>query len=236
MKLSIIIPVYNEEATIGSIINIIKGLKLSLNIKKEIIIIDDGSTDSTFHILKNEKNSYIKIFKHEKNLGKGAALRTGFKNVTGDIILIQDADLEYNPNDYNKLLTPILEKKAKIVFGTRLKNYSLKFWGEGKTVLPTHLIANRFLTMLTNILYLSNLTDMETCYKVFKKEVINKVDLKCNRFDFEPEFTAKVLKNGFKIVEIPIKTNPRSYIDGKKIGFVDGLMAIYTLFKYRFTN
>lgn len=236
MKLSIIIPVYNEEKTIGRILSIIKNLKLSSKIEKEIIIIDDGSTDATFQIIKEEKSKDIKIFKHEKNLGKGVAVRTGFKNSTGEFIIIQDADLEYNPNDYEKLLLPILEHKTQIVFGTRLKDYPLKFWGKNKTVLPTHLLANKFLTFLTNILFGSNLTDMETCYKVFKKSVISEIKLKCNRFDFEPEFTAKVLKKGFKILEIPIVTNPRSYSEGKKIGFFDGLMAIWTLLKFRFTD
>lgn len=236
MKISIIIPVYNEEKTISQILDLVKKVRLPRGLQKEIIVVDDGSSDKTSEILKAEFGETIKRVRHSQNLGKGVAIRTGIENATGEIFIIQDADLEYNPKDYQRLLDPILSKKAEVVFGTRLKNYPLKFWGKNKTVLPTHLIANRFLTFLTNILYGSNLTDMETCYKVFTRVVISDINLRANRFDFEPEITAKFLKKGVKIVEIPITTQPRTYSEGKKIGVVDGLIAIWTLFKYRFTD
>lgn len=235
MKLSIIIPVYNEEKTISQILYMIKKAKLPKGLQREIIVVDDGSSDLTSKILEQQKAS-IKYLRHNNNMGKGAAIRTGLERATGEIFIIQDADLEYNPQDYQRLIDPILEKKAKVVFGTRLKNYPLKFWGKNKTVLPTHLIANRLLTTLTNILYGSKLTDMETCYKVFTKEVISNIVLKAHRFDFEPELTAKILKKGIKIYEVPIVTHPRTYAQGKKIGIWDGLVAVWTLFKYRFIN
>ena len=235
MKLSIIIPVYNEEKTISQILYMIKKAKLPKGLQREIIVVDDGSSDLTSKILEQQKAS-IKYLRHNNNMGKGAAIRTGLERATGEIFIIQDADLEYNPQDYQRLIDPILEKKAKVVFGTRLKNYPLKFWGKNKTVLPTHLIANRLLTTLTNILYGSKLTDMETCYKVFTKEVISNIALKAHRFDFEPELTAKILKKGIKIYEVPIVTHPRTYAQGKKIGIWDGLVAVWTLFKYRFIN
>lgn len=235
MKLSIIIPIFNEERTISQILNLVKKVKLPKELTKEIIVIDDASSDLTPSILAEQK-ILLKYFRHSKNLGKGAAVKTGLQKASGDVFIIQDADLEYNPQDYLRLLKPILEENKQVVYGTRLKNYPLKLWGKGKTVLPTHLLANKFLTFLTNILYGSELTDMETCYKVFTKEAIRNINLKSNRFDFEPELTAKILKKGVKIVEVPITTRPRTYSEGKKIGLMDGLMAILTLFKYRFVD
>lgn len=235
MKLSIIIPVYNEENSIIEIIKKVCDVKLP-SVTKEIIVVDDGSTDNSKFKIQKMKINGIKKFCHEKNLGKGAAIRTGLKYATGDYVLIQDADLEYNPEDYNKLLEPILKNGVEVVYGTRLKAYPLKFWGEDKTVLPTHLIANRFLTALTNFLYGAKLTDMETGYKVFRKDVLQKINIKSNKFDFEAEITAKILKMGIKIVEVSIETKPRTYEEGKKIGWVDGLSAIWTLIKYRFTD
>ncbi|MBI2085868.1 glycosyltransferase family 2 protein [Candidatus Daviesbacteria bacterium] len=236
--LSIIIPVFNEEKTIGQLLKKVAKVSLPQGIKKEIIIVDDGSTDATasemFHKKLPSAGRNFKIFRHEKNLGKGAAVRTGLNHATGDFVIIQDGDLEYDPEDYNKLLQPILKNQAKIVFGTRLVNYPLKLWGKNKTVLPLHLVANRFLTSLVNFLFGSDLTDMETCYKLFARETVNKLKLQSDRFEIEPEITVKLLKLGYHIVEVPIKTKPRGYEQGKKIGFGDGLKAILTILKYKF--
>ncbi len=232
---SIIIPVYNEEKTIETLLKKVNKVKVP-GFKKEIIIIDDCSTDNTWAILSGLKNISFKLSRNQKNLGKGAAVRVGITKTKGDLIIIQDADLEYDPEDYQKLLTPIMQKKAKVVFGTRLAHYPLKFWGRHKTVLPLHLIANHFLTFLVNFLFGSKLTDMETGYKLFPKEVLSKLNLVSNRFEIEPEITIKTLKLGYGIYEVPIKTIPRGYKDGKKIGFKDGLKAILTIFWYRFVD
>lgn len=237
MKLSIIVPVYNEENTIVDLLKKVSEVRLSKNIVKEIIVINDGSTDrSKSRIEASKLVNEIKLISYKENSGKGAAIRRGLKEVTGDFIIIQDADLEYSPDDYKKLLQPLIDKKGSVVYGTRLKKYPLKFWGEDKTVLPMHLLANKLLTFLTNILYGSNLSDMETCYKMFDASVIKNINLQSNGFDFEPEITAKMLKQRIKILEVPIKTKPRSYGEGKKIGWSDGLIAIWTLIKYRFVN
>lgn len=233
MKLSIIIPVFNEEKTISEILRKVLAVKLP-SLEKEIIVIDDGSNDDTLSKIRNARG--IKKIFHEKNLGKGAAIRSGFKAATGDIILIQDADLEYDPSYYPILLKPIFKKSAKVVYGSRLINYPLKFWGKDKTVLPTHLIANRFLTGLTNLLYGSNLTDMETCYKIFQRVCLNGIILESNGFEFEPEITAKLLKKGYKIFEVAINVKPRTYEEGKKINFWDGVKAIWTILKYKFVD
>lgn len=235
MKLSIIIPVFNEEKTISKILNKIKQTKLQKNLTKEIIVVDDASSDLTAEILKKDKGSF-RYLSHNKNLGKGAAVKTGLQKATGEILIIQDADLEYDPEDYTKLVAPILEGSAQVVYGTRLKNYPLNLWGNKKTVLPIHLIANRFLTMLTNILYGSHLTDMETGYKIFLMKILKNLKIRSDKFDFEPEVTAKVLKQGVKILEVSIKTTPRTYQEGKKIGWRDGIIAIWTLIKYRFVE
>ncbi len=237
MKLSIIIPVFNEEKTIETLLKKVLAVKLG-SVKKEVVVIDDASSDKTREVLSKFKvqSSKFKILSHTKNQGKGAAIRSGIKESTGELIIIQDADLEYDPNDYLKLIKPIQQKMAEVVYGTRLKNYPLSFLDGEKTILPSHLIANRFLTALTNFLYGSNLTDMETCYKLFKRSVLKNITLKSNGFDFEPEITAKILKKGITILEIPIKVKPRSYAEGKKINWIDGVTAIWTLIKYRFTN
>ncbi len=234
MMLSIIIPVYNEEATISEILKRIKKVKLPASMDREILVIDDASTDGTSEILKNEKG--IGVFRHKKNKGKGAAVRTGIGNAKGDVILIQDADLEYDPNDYPRLIGPILEKKFKVVYGTRLKNYSVRITGKRHTPFLTHYFGNKFLTVATNFLYGGGLTDMETCYKVFAGEIFKNVEIKSNRFEFEPEITAKILKAGYKIYEVPIKVKPRGYDEGKKITWKDGFLAVWTLVKYRFTD
>lgn len=233
--LSIIIPVFNEEKTVETILRKIEKTEIS-GIKKEIIVVDDYSSDNTRQILSGLKNIRFKLLNHKKNLGKGAAVRTGIKQVTGDYIIIQDADLEYDPSYYQALLEPILERGAQVVYGSRLMHYPLKIWGTNKTVLPTHLIANRFLTLFTNLLYGSRITDMETGYKLFKKEVLNRLNLKSNKFDFEPEITAKILKLNIPIEEVTIKVKPRSYSEGKKIGLMDGFWAIWTLIKYKVVN
>lgn len=231
MKLSIIIPAYNEEKSILEAINKVKRVKLE-NITKEIIIIDDFSTDNTKEILTKLKDSSLKIFFHQKNHGKGAAIRTALKHATGDIILIQDADLEYDPIEYEKLLKPIIENETKVVYGSRLNAIKKNL----QKMYKLHYLGNLFLTIMTNILYGAKITDMETGYKVFRKEVIENINLKAKRFDFEPEITAKILKKGYKITEVPINFIGREFNEGKKITWKDGVKALYYLIKYRFTD
>lgn len=229
-KLSIIIPVYNEEKTILKVVNEIK--KTKLKISKEIIIVDDFSTDRTRNMLKKIKDSSIKIFYHKNNQGKGAAIRTGLENSTGDIILIQDADLEYSPKEYGKLLEPILKNKTKVVYGSRMNIIKANL----DKMYKVHYIGNVFLTFVTNALYGSKITDMETGYKVFRKNVLNDINLRAKRFDFEPEITAKILKRGYKIYEIPIGFNAREFHEGKKITWIDGVKAFFYLVRYRFSD
>jgi len=236
MKLSIIIPVYNEEETIVEILRRVRSVKLPGGLEKEIIVVDDKSEDDSKQKVKSLKIKNIKLVEHKENLGKGAAVVTGIKKSTGDIILIQDADLEYDPNDYPKLLKPILNGKTEVVYGSRLANYPLKITGKKKTPLVTHYLGNKLLTLITNILYGNNLTDMETCYKVFRKIVVKDMKIKAKRFDFEPEFTAKIMKKGINIYEVPIKVRPRGYEEGKKITWVDGIIAVWILLKYRFVD
>lgn len=227
MEVSVIIPVYNETRTIEEIVRRVK----AQNVAKEILIVDDGSTDGTRQILEsmNEVGETRVIF-HDRNLGKGAAVRTGINNASGDVLLIQDADLEYDPRDYASLLQPIEEGLADVVYGSRFLGAARRpvmFW---------HMVANKLLTFLTNILYNTILTDMETGYKVFKKEVVEGVNLRANRFDFEPEFTAKILKRKVRVFEVPIVFNPRDYNEGKKIGIKDAFQAVWALLKYRIVD
>jgi glycosyltransferase involved in cell wall biosynthesis len=243
MLLSVLIPVYNEEKTLKQILEKVEQVKLPKNIRKEIVIVNDGSTDNTKKILKallkdrtRFKGSTAIVFHHDVNKGKGAAIKTALSLANGDYLIVQDADLEYDPQDFTKLLDPVITKKAKVVFGTRLKNFPLKLWGKDKTILPTHWIANKVLTRMTNLLYGSAISDMETCYKLFAAEVFQGIDLKARRFDFEPEITAKILRKGFPIHEVEIKTTPRTHKDGKKIKWQDGFSAIWALVKYRFVN
>jgi glycosyltransferase involved in cell wall biosynthesis len=225
MKLSIIIPVYNEEKFIQDIIERVKNSNTG-KIKKEIIIVDDCSSDNTRKILKKKINKKVdKIIYHEHNQGKGAALRTGIKEATGDVVIIQDADFEYDPNDYLKVVTPIFENKAEVVYGSRFLNK--KFKGYKKNI-----IANKFLTFLSNLFSHQKITDMETCYKAFKREVIQSITIEENRFGFEPEITAKIANKKIKIHEVEISYNPRTHEDGKKINYKDGLRAIYCIIKY----
>lgn len=231
-KLSILIPVYNELGTLVQVLDrVIKAETQGL--EKELVIVDDGSTDGTRDILStlDAREYNAKIYFHDKNMGKGAALRTAQQNATGDIILIQDADLEYDPREYNELLKPILEDRADVVYGSRLSG--------GKPTRAfkiTHLLGNKFLSFLTNVLYDCTLTDMETCYKVFRAEYFKKVNIRSNRFDFEPEITAKVLKQRVRLIELPISYFGRDYSEGKKITWRDGFAAIYALVKFRFTD
>ena len=238
IKLSIIIPVFNEEETIAEILDKISAVKIR-NVSKEIIVVDDGSTDLTVRNLKSQISNLknIKFIRHKINQGKGAAVRTGIKNATGDYIIIQDADLEYDPNDIEKLLKPILKGEAQVVYGTRL-NRMPNFSKEERTArFLLHYLGNRFLSLIASILYGQWITDMETCYKVFPKTAVENTNLKSKRFDFEPEITVKLLKKGYKILEIPITTVPRGYNEGKKLNtFKDGTIALFTLLKFRFID
>lgn len=227
MKLSVIIPVFNEEKTIEKIVDLV----LAEKTPKEIIIIDDGSTDKTWKIIQKFK-SKVKIFKQAKNMGKGAAVRRGIKNATGNVLVIQDADLEYDPADYKRLLEPIVAGKTEVVFGSRLKDLKFRISGKSKTPLPLHYLTNRFLSFLTNVFYGSCLTDMETCYKMMTEKVYKNLNLVSNRFEIEPEITVKILKKGFKILEVPIRTRPRTYKEGKKIKAEDAAWAVLALVRY----
>lgn len=227
MKVSIVIPVYNETNTILTLLEMVMAVDLT---DKEIIVVDDGSFDGTNEKLKvfsEPTNPSVKVVFHEKNKGKGAALKSGFAVANGDIIMIQDADLEYDPSEYPKLLAPILKGKADIVYGSRFK-------GEGphRVLFFWHYVGNKLLTLLSNMITNLNLTDMETGCKVFKKEVLAQIELKENRFGFEPEFTTKVAKQDFRIYEVGISYSGRTYKEGKKVGWKDGFWAIWCLLKY----
>ncbi len=231
-KLSIVIPAFNESKTIHLILNKIKQVELIQNIEKEIIIVNDCSSDNTEESIQNYINSNkdinIQYFKHQKNKGKGAALHTGILKATGDFLIIQDADLEYDPNEYNKLLKPLLDGFADVVYGSRFMGGNphrvLFFW---------HTIGNKFLTFVSNFFTNLNLTDMETCYKLFKTEIIQNIKLKENRFGFEPEITAKISRNkDIRIYEVGISYYGRTYLEGKKIGWKDGFRALYCIIKY----
>jgi len=234
MKLSIIIPVYNEERTVAEIIKLVKKVKFPANISREIIVVNDASIDKTGKILK--KIDGIKIYSLKRNQGKGAAVMTGVKYSKGDVVVIQDADLEYDPGDIARLITPILQNKTQVVYGSRLKNYPLRLSGKTKTPLITHYLGNKLLSFIASFLYGNYLSDMETGHKAFEKSIIAEIKIHSKRFDFEPEFTAKVLKRGHKILEIPIKVKPRGYDEGKKITWRDGFIALWTLIKYRFVD
>lgn len=238
--LSIIIPVYNEEKTIKDVIEKVQSISINYDIKKELIVVNDGSKDDTDKIIsliiKSKRYSNIKYIKHEKNKGKGTAIRTAISNCNGDIILIQDSDLEYNPDDYNKLLKPIIENKASVVYGSRFINTKLKLFGKNRTMHISHYFGNKFLTFITSFLYNKKITDMETGYKVFKSSVIKNIKLESNRFEIEPEITSKILKSKHSIYEVPISFNPRKFEEGKKITWKDGVKALYYLLKYRLKN
>lgn len=229
MKLSVIMPVYNEEKTVEKIIH-----KLIISkVASQIIIVNDASTDKTKNCLtkirNNRQSNKIIVLEHSTNLGKGEAIKTGLSEVKGDYVLIQDADLEYDPQDIQLLIKPIREGKARVVFGSR-------FTGAHRNLFFWHMVGNKLLTLLTNILYDTTLSDMETCYKIIPTKLLREINLKSKRFEFEPEVTAKILKKGIRIYEVPISYAGREYTEGKKIGPLDGFSAVWTLLKYRFID
>lgn len=227
MRVNVIIPVFNESATILEIIKRVLATKLV----STVIVVDDGSNDDTRKKLESlQKNKLVQVIFHEKNFGKGAAVRTGIQNANGDVLIIQDADLEYDPRDYPVLLKPIEEGIADVVYGSRFLG------GARRPIHYWNMVANKILTFLTNLLYNNILSDMETGYKVFKRDLIKDIPLHSKRFDFEPEFTAKVLKRKLRIYEVPITFNPRGYSEGKKIRGRDAFIAVWTLLKYRFVD
>lgn len=228
MKLSIIIPVFNEEKTLREVISQVEKVNVGDKITKEIVIVDDGSTDRTREILKEfSSKEKIKTFTHKRNLGKGAAVRTGIKKSTGDTVIIQDADLEYNPADYPNLLEPIIKKECQVVYGTRMR---LKV----KPEFFFSFLGNKLLTWFTNLLFRIKLSDVFVCYKVFRKELLRGVNLKSKGFNIEIELTSKFVKKGAKIKEVPISYQGRSWREGKKINFWDGLVSLFYVFYYRF--
>src|SRR5579872_7512890 len=230
MKLSIVIPVFNEEKTIQPVLEKLSSVSLLPGVQKEVIIVEDGSKDQTVKKIKEflslHKKEPFFFYQHEKNRGKGQAVRTGIEKATGEYIIIQDADLEYNPDDIARLLKEVIEKKAEVVYGTRLKRlpHFEKEEKSGRFLL--HYVGNKFLSLVTSLLYGQWVTDMETCYKLFPKKALQHVVIKARGFEFEPEITAKLLRNGYKILEIPISTNPRGFDEGKKLDpFKDGIKA-----------
>jgi glycosyltransferase involved in cell wall biosynthesis len=229
LSLSVIIPCYNEVQTIAQVLDNVREVDLA----DEIIIVDDGSTDGSREVLAAiaaRELPGVRVYYHERNQGKGAALVTGFQHATSEVILIQDADFEYDPREYPVLLQPIQEGRSSVVYGSRFlggARKAMNFW---------NMVANRSLTLFTNILYNAILSDMETCYKVFRREVVNDMVIRARGFEFEPEFTAKVLKQGIRIYEVPISYNGREWDEGKKIKWIDAPIALWTLFKYRFVN
>jgi glycosyltransferase involved in cell wall biosynthesis len=224
-KLSVIVPVYNERNTVAEIVRQMRAVELP--VAREIVIVDDGSDDGTRDVLSQLGDSTVHVVLHAHNRGKGAAIRTGLAQITGDLVLIQDADLEYDPEDWPKLIAPVLKGRARVVYGSR-------FTGERRNMLFLHWVGNRFLSLVTNVLYNTTLSDMETCYKLFDRELIDAIDLRSDGFDFEPEVTAKILRRGIRIYEVPISYSGREFDEGKKITWRDGLVALKTLVKYRF--
>lgn len=226
-KLSVIVPVFNERNTVVEILRRMRAVDLPLD--REFVVVDDGSDDGTRSVLTQLGDSTVKIVSHPQNRGKGAAIRTGLQHVTGDLVLIQDADLEYDPDDWLRLLAPVLKGRANVVYGSR-------FTGEHRNMLFMHWAGNRALSLVTNLLYNTTLSDMETCYKLFDRDVLRGITLKSDRFDFEPEITAKVLRRGVRIYEVPISYAGREFDEGKKITWRDGFAALYALVKYRFVE
>jgi glycosyltransferase involved in cell wall biosynthesis len=228
-KLSVIVPVFNERNTLVEIVRRMRAVELPENIETEIIVVDDGSDDGTRDVLRQLGDSTVRIVMHPNNRGKGAALRTGFASATGEYVLVQDADLEYDPEDWPKLLQPVIRGKARVVYGSR-------FTGERRNMLFLHWVGNRFLSLTTNVLYNTTLSDMETCYKLIDRQLLDTMTLHSNRFEIEPELTAKILKRGVRIYEVPISYTGREFDEGKKITWRDGISALVALVKYRFRD
>ncbi|MCF8031584.1 MAG: glycosyltransferase family 2 protein [Desulfarculaceae bacterium] len=240
MLLSVVMPVYNEEKFLAEILRQVQAVDLG-DMERELVLVDDCSTDGSWRIAQGLEGADsvndslkpfdrpIRVFRHAVNQGKGAALRTGFAKAAGELIIIQDADLEYDPEDYLKLLAPVLKGKAEVVYGSR-------FTGERRNMFFHHWVGNRFLTLMTNLLFNTTLSDMETCYKLFKREALEGIVIKSDRFNFEPEITAKILKKGIRIYEVPISYTGREFEEGKKITWRDGLVALWCLVKFRFSD
>ena len=228
-KLSVIVPVYNERNTVVEVLRRMRAVELPDGIDREIIVVDDGSDDGTRDVLNQLRDSTVRILAHPGNRGKGAAVRTGIDVASGDYVLIQDADLEYDPEDWPKLIAPVIRGRAQVVYGSR-------FTGERRNMLFLHWIGNRMLSFVTNVLYNTTLSDMETCYKLVDRELLCSLGLRANRFDLEPEITAKILKRRIRIYEVPISYTGREFDEGKKITWRDGFAALWTLAKYRFAD
>jgi glycosyltransferase involved in cell wall biosynthesis len=225
--MTVVIPVFNERSTVAEIIRRIRAVDIPLTL--QVIVVDDASSDGSDKVLQALEDSTVRVIRHTHNQGKGAAIRTGMEAMTGDLLLIQDADLEYDPDDWPRLLDPILKGKARVVYGSR-------FTGERMNMAPLHWFGNRLLSLVTNVLYSSTLSDMETCYKLFDAEVLKGITIVSNRFDFEPEITAKVLRRGYRIYEVPISYAGREADEGKKITWRDGFGALIALIRFRFTR
>ncbi len=224
--LSVIVPVFNERNTVGEIVRRMRRVELP-DLDLEIVMVNDASWDGTADILKAIEDSTVRVVHHAENAGKGAAIRTGLSHARGDLVLIQDADLEYDPDDWPRLLAPVLKGRAQVVYGSR-------FTGERRNMLFTHWMGNRFLSLVTDVLYNTTLSDMETCYKLFDRRVLDGITIRSEGFDFEPEITAKLLRRGHRIYEVPISYAGREYSEGKKITWRDGFRALWTLARYRF--
>jgi glycosyltransferase involved in cell wall biosynthesis len=226
-KLSVVVPVYNERSTVVEILRRIRTVELPGGLDLEVVVVDDGSTDGTREVLKQLTDSTVRVVHQPENHGKGAAIREALRHATGDLVIVQDADLEYDPEDWPKLINPVLRGKAVVVYGSR-------FTGERRNMLFVHWMGNRFLSFVTNALYNTTLSDMETCYKLIDRRVFDRLNLRAERFDFEPEITAKILKLGVRIYEVPISYTGREFEEGKKITWRDGFAALWALVRYRF--